>query len=52
MKKEIKIPEIAENVETGLIAGILVSKGDKVKADQSLVEIETDKATTDLPSPL
>ena len=51
MKKEIKIPEIAENVETGLIAGILVSKGDKVKADQSLVEIETDKATTDLPSP-
>ncbi len=51
MKKEIKIPEIAENVETGLIAGILVSKGDKVKVDQSLVEIETDKATTDLPSP-
>ena len=51
MKKEIKIPEIAENVETGLIAGILVSKGDNVKADQSLVEIETDKATTDLPSP-
>lgn len=51
MKKEIKIPEISENVETGLIAGILVSKGDKVKADQSLVEIETDKATTDLPSP-
>ncbi len=51
MEKEFKIPEIAENVETGLIAGILVSKGDKVKADQSLVEIETDKATTDLPSP-
>ena len=30
MKKEIKIPDIAENVETGLIAGILVSVGDKV----------------------
>lgn len=51
MKKEVKIPEIAENVETGIIAGILVSEGDKVKTDQSLVEIETDKATTDLPSP-
>ncbi len=51
MKKEFKIPEIAENVETGLITGILVSKGDKVKADQSLVEIETDKAVTALPSP-
>ena len=51
MKKEIKIPDIAENVETGIIAGILVSKGDKVNEDQSVVEIETDKATTDIPSP-
>lgn len=51
MKKEIKIPDIAENVETGLIAGILVSKGDKIDEDQSVVEIETDKATTDIPSP-
>ena len=30
MKKEIKIPEIAENVTSGIVAGILVSKGDKV----------------------
>ncbi|MDP8219224.1 MAG: biotin/lipoyl-containing protein [Candidatus Theseobacter exili] len=50
MKKEIKIPDIAENVEKGLIAGVLVSKGDKVSKDQALVEIETDKATTDIPS--
>ncbi len=52
MKKEIRIPEIAENVDTAVVAGILVSKGDKVEEDQSLVEIETDKATTDLPSPI
>jgi pyruvate dehydrogenase E2 component (dihydrolipoamide acetyltransferase) len=51
MKKEIKIPDIAENVESGHIAGILVSKGDHVSADQSVVEVETDKATTDIPSP-
>ncbi len=51
MKKEIKIPDIAENVETGLIAGVLVSVGDKVSEDQPVVEIETDKATTDIPSP-
>ncbi len=51
MKKEIKIPDIAENVETGLIAGILVAKGDKISKDQPVVEIETDKATTDIPSP-
>jgi pyruvate dehydrogenase E2 component (dihydrolipoamide acetyltransferase) len=51
MKKiEIRIPEIAENVESGLIAAVLVSKGDRVEKDQSLVEVETDKATTDIPS--
>ncbi len=50
MKKEIKVPDIAENVETGLIAGILVSEGDKISKDQPVVEVETDKATTDIPS--
>lgn len=50
MIKEIKIPDIAENVETGLIASILVSEGDEVTTDQPLVEVETDKATTEIPS--
>jgi len=50
MIKEIKIPEISENVESGLIASILVSKGDRVSTDQALVEVETDKATTEIPS--
>jgi pyruvate dehydrogenase E2 component (dihydrolipoamide acetyltransferase) len=50
MKKEIKVPDIAENVEKGIIAAVLVSEGDKVSVDQPLVEIETDKATTDIPS--
>lgn len=51
MKKiEIKIPDIAENVESGIIASILVAEGDTVEIDQALVEVETDKATTDIPS--
>ncbi len=50
MKKEVKIPDIAENVDKATIASILVSKGDKVSKDQPLVEAETDKATTDIPS--
>ncbi len=50
MKKEVKIPDIAENVDKATIARILVSKGDKVSKDQPLVEAETDKATTDIPS--
>jgi len=51
MKKEIKLPEIADNVVTGYLARVLVSVGDLIKVDQSIIEIETDKATTDIPSP-
>jgi pyruvate dehydrogenase E2 component (dihydrolipoamide acetyltransferase) len=51
MKKEIKVPDIAESVQTGLITSVLVKKGDHVKVDQPVVEIETDKASTDIPSP-
>lgn len=51
MKKEIKLPEIADNIVTGYLANILVSVGDMIEEDQSIIEIETDKATTDIPSP-
>lgn len=50
MKVEIKIPDIAENVESGIVAGILVSEGDQVNEDQPVIEVETDKAATDIPS--
>jgi pyruvate dehydrogenase E2 component (dihydrolipoamide acetyltransferase) len=50
MRIEIIIPDIAENVETGIIANILVSEGDTVKKEDPLVEVETDKATTEIPS--
>jgi pyruvate dehydrogenase E2 component (dihydrolipoamide acetyltransferase) len=51
MKKEIKVPDIAESVQTGMITSVLVKKGDHVSVDQPVVEIETDKASTDIPSP-
>jgi pyruvate dehydrogenase E2 component (dihydrolipoamide acetyltransferase) len=51
MKKEIKVPDIAESVQTGMITSVLVKKGDHVSIDQPVVEIETDKASTDIPSP-
>jgi pyruvate dehydrogenase E2 component (dihydrolipoamide acetyltransferase) len=50
MKKEIKVPDIAESVQTGIITSVLVKKGDHVSVDQPVVEIETDKASTDIPS--
>jgi len=49
--KEIKLPEIAENVEEGTVISVLVSEGDEIKADQDILELETDKASLEVPSP-
>ncbi len=50
MIKEIKLPEIADNVTSAVVLEILVSAGDKVSADDSLAEMESDKASFELPS--
>jgi pyruvate dehydrogenase E2 component (dihydrolipoamide acetyltransferase) len=51
MPSQIKLPNLGENIESGDVLSILVSEGDVVKADQDLLEIETDKATMPIPSP-
>ena len=50
MIKELKLPEIAENVETATVLTLLVSEGDTIEKDQNVAEMESDKATFDLPS--
>lgn len=50
MIKEIKLPEIADNVTTAIVLEIQVSAGDKVEKDETLAEMESDKATFELPS--
>ncbi len=50
MIKEIKLPEIADNVTTAIVLEILVSAGDNVEKDDTLAEMESDKATFELPS--
>ena len=47
---EFKVPELGENIETADVLSVLVKKGDSVQQDQSLLEIETDKATIEVPS--
>jgi pyruvate dehydrogenase E2 component (dihydrolipoamide acetyltransferase) len=51
MNIEVRLPEISENVESGDVIKVLVSVGDVVEVDQSLVELETDKAVLEVPSP-
>ncbi len=51
MAMEVKIPEISEGVTEGTVISLLVAKGDIVEQDQSLLELETDKAVVAIPSP-
>lgn len=52
MQKEFKLPELGENIEAADIVNVLVNEGDFVKKDQGIIEIETDKATIEVPSTL
>ena len=51
MAYEFKLPDIGEGVAEGEIVKWLVKVGDTVQEDQPLVEIMTDKATVEIPSP-
>ena len=44
------LPELGENIETIQVANILVKVGDAVDADQPMLELETDKATIEVPA--
>lgn len=51
MNKEIKVPQIAEGVDSATVSEVLVSAGDEIKKDQSLITVESDKASVEIPSP-
>ena len=47
---EFKVPELGENVAGGDVTRILVKVGDTIAREQPIVELETDKATIEVPS--
>lgn len=51
MTYEFKFPDVGEGITEGEIVKWHVKPGDKVKADDVLVEVETDKAIVQIPSP-
>ncbi|MCZ7591382.1 MAG: 2-oxo acid dehydrogenase subunit E2 [Kiritimatiellae bacterium] len=48
---EFKLPPLGENVESGDVVKIAVKVGDTVEKDQTLLEVETGKASAEIPSP-
>ena len=48
---EVKVPDIGDFKDIPVIE-ILVKPGDTVKAEDSLLSLESDKATMDVPAPL
>jgi pyruvate dehydrogenase E2 component (dihydrolipoamide acetyltransferase) len=48
---EFKLPDIGEGVVEGEIVKWLVKEGDRIGEDQPMVEVMTDKATVEIPSP-
>ena len=51
MAYEFKLPDLGEGLTEGEVARWLVAEGDEVAEDDPLVEIQTDKATVEIPSP-
>ena len=52
MTEKITVPTLGESVTEATVSKWLKSKGDKVVADEPLVELETDKVNVEVPSPI
>ncbi|MEO8445965.1 MAG: 2-oxo acid dehydrogenase subunit E2 [bacterium] len=50
MIKEVKLPEVSDNIENGDVIKVLVKVGDTIEMDQPVIELETDKAMFEVPS--
>lgn len=48
----VKLPELGENIEEAEVLAVLVSVGDRVNKDQAVIEVETEKASVEVPSPI
>jgi pyruvate dehydrogenase E2 component (dihydrolipoamide acetyltransferase) len=49
---DFTLPELGENIATGDVLRVLVQPGDTLAKDQPVLELETDKATIEVPSSL
>src|SRR5512133_1060577 len=50
MATDFTLPELGENIASGDVLRVLVKPGDTVANEQAVLELETDKATIEVPS--
>jgi len=51
MPREFKLPDLGEGISEAQIIRVLIKAGDRIAEDQYLMEVETDKAAVEIPSP-
>ena len=51
MAVSVTMPRLGESVSEGTVTRWLKSEGDRVEADEPLLEVSTDKVDTEIPSP-
>ena len=51
MPESVKMPALGESVTEGTITRWLKQEGDRVEADEPLLEVSTDKVDTEIPAP-
>ena len=49
MAIDIKLPHLGENIEAGQVVKVFVKVGDHVEKNQNILELETDKASIEIP---
>jgi pyruvate dehydrogenase E2 component (dihydrolipoamide acetyltransferase) len=47
---EFKLPDMGEDIDEAEVLKVLVSKGERIEKEQAVLELETDKATFEVPS--
>ncbi len=51
MSREFLLPDLGEGIAEAQIIRVMIKPGDRIEEDQSLMEVETDKAAVEIPSP-
>lgn len=49
---DVKLPKLGEGAESGVVVSVFVKEGDTLVKDQSILEIENEKAVASIPSPV